>query len=230
MISTAVAGSAAFTRLPAALFSARTRPDVRPTVTMSPTFSVPVWTSTVATLPRPLSTFDSMIVPIASRSGFALRSWRSATSRTISIRSSMPVRCFALTGTAMMSPPYSSMSTPLSASSCLTRSGWASGLSILLIATIIGTRAARTWSIASFVCGMTPSSAATTMIAMSVTCAPRARMAVNASWPGVSRKTIRLPLWSTSLAPMCCVIPPLSPEATFVSRIASRRLVLPWST
>ena len=34
------------------------------------------------------------------------------------------------------------------------------------------------------VCGMTPSSAATTMTAMSATCAPRARMAVNASWPG----------------------------------------------
>ena len=34
---------------------------------------------------------------------------------------------------------------------------------------------------ASLVWGMTPSSAATTMTAMSVTCAPRARMAVNAS-------------------------------------------------
>ena len=38
MISTAVAGSAVFTRLPAALFSARTRPEVRPTLTTSPTF------------------------------------------------------------------------------------------------------------------------------------------------------------------------------------------------
>ena len=146
------------------------------------------------------------------------------------MRSSIPVRCLALTATAITSPPYSSMSTLLSASSCFTRSGLASGLSTLLIATIIGTRAARTWSMASLVWGMTPSSAATTMIAMSVTCAPRARMAVNASWPGVSRKTMRLPLWSTSLAPMCWVMPPLSPEATFVSRIASSRLVLPWST
>ena len=42
----------------------------------------------------------------------------------------------------------------------------------------------------STVCGMTPSSAATTKTAMSVTFAPRARSAVNASWPGVSRKVI----------------------------------------
>ena len=118
----------------------------------------------------------------------------------------------------------------MSASSCFTRSGLASGLSILLMATIIGTRAARTWSMASLVCGMTPSSAATTMIAMSVTWAPRARMAVKASWPGVSRKTMRLPLCTTSLAPMCWVMPPRSPAATVVLRTASSRLVLPWST
>ena len=44
------------------------------------------------------------------------------------------------------------------------------------------------------VCGMTPSSAATTRITMSVTLAPRARIAVNAAWPGVSMKVIFLPL------------------------------------
>ena len=43
-------------------------------------------------------------------------------------------------------------------------------------------------STASTVCGMTPSSAATTSTTMSVSLAPRARMAVNAAWPGVSRK------------------------------------------
>ena len=75
--------------------------------------------------------------------------------------------------------------------------GWRPRLSILLTATRIGTSAARAWSIASTVCGMTPSSAATTMTAMSVTLAPRARIAVNASWPGVSRKVIVLPLWRT---------------------------------
>jgi hypothetical protein len=64
----------------------------------------------------------------------------------------------------------------------------ASGLSILLTATTIGTSAARAWLIASTVCGLTPSSAATTSTAMSVTAAPRARIWVNASWPGVSMK------------------------------------------
>ncbi|GIU89507.1 MAG: hypothetical protein KatS3mg010_0606 [Acidimicrobiia bacterium] len=56
---------------------------------------------------------------------------------------------------------------------------------------MIGTSAARAWLIASTVCGMTPSSAATTRIAMSVTCAPRERIAVNASWPGVSMNVMR---------------------------------------
>ncbi len=66
----------------------------------------------------------------------------------------------------------------------------ASGLSILFIATTIGTPAAFAWWIASFVCGITPSSAATTRITMSVALAPRARIAVKAAWPGVSRKVI----------------------------------------
>ena len=149
---------------------------------------------------------------------------------TISTRSSRPIRLFADTGTSGVSPPYSSTTIPASVSSVLTRSGFASGLSILLSAMMIGTFAALAWLIASSVWGMTPSSAATTTIAMSVTLAPRARIAVNASWPGVSRKTTRRPSLVTSLAPMCWVIPPRSPAATVVDRIASSRLVLPWST
>ena len=65
---------------------------------------------------------------------------------------------------------------------------------------------------------------------MSVTDAPRARMAVNASCPGVSRKVIVLPPTVTEYAPMCCVMPPASPAVTFVLRILSSREVLPWST
>ena len=72
-------------------------------------------------------------------------------------------------------------------------SGFASGLSILLIAMMIGTAAACAWLIASSVCGMTLSSAATTRTTMSVIWAPRARMAVKASWPGVSRNVIGVP-------------------------------------
>ena len=71
------------------------------------------------------------------------------------------------------------------------------GRSILFSATTIGTSAALAWAIASTVWGMTPSSAATTSTTMSVTLAPRARMAVKASWPGVSTNVIGLPLCST---------------------------------
>ena len=95
---------------------------------------------------------------------------------------------------------------------------------------MMGTPAARAWSMASTVWGMTPSSAATTSTAISVTLAPRARIEVKASWPGVSRKTMRRPSWMASLAPMRWVMPPRSPAATDDSRMRSRRLVLPWST
>ena len=73
------------------------------------------------------------------------------------------------------------------------RSGLASGLSILLMATMMGMLAALAWLMDSTVWGMMPSSAATTRMATSVIMAPRARMAVNASWPGVSRKVMVLP-------------------------------------
>ena len=66
-------------------------------------------------------------------------------------------------------------------SCCLTRPGSAAGRSTLLIATIIGTPAFLAWLIASIVCGMTESSAATIRMTMSVTSAPRARIAVKAA-------------------------------------------------
>ena len=65
-------------------------------------------------------------------------------------------------GIIMVSPPQSSGMRPCSVSCCFTRSGLAPGLSILLMATMIGTSAALAWLIASTVCGITPSSAATT--------------------------------------------------------------------
>ncbi len=109
----------------------------------------------------------------------------------------MPSLVFAETGTMMVSPPHSSGARPWFPSACFTCSGFPSRLSILLIATMIGTSAARAWLMASTVCGMTPSSAATTSTTMSVTLAPRARMAVKASWPGVSRKVTWRPFTST---------------------------------
>ncbi len=139
-----------------------------------------------------------MIGPEASAFAFAVStSSASATSRTRSRRSSRFCLALAETSENWVVPPHSSGWRSSAASSERTRSGFASGRSILLTATTIGTAAARACEIDSRVWGMTPSSAATTSTAMSVTFAPRARMAVKASWPGVSRKVMRRPLWST---------------------------------
>ena len=110
----------------------------------------------------------------------------------------MPSPVSAETFVKIVSPPHSSGWSPCSTSSRLTRSGSAEGLSILFTATMIGTFAAFACAIASFVWGITPSSAATTRTTMSVALAPRARMAVKASWPGVSRNTI-VPDWVCTL-------------------------------
>jgi hypothetical protein len=49
--------------------------------------------------------------------------------------------------------------------------------------------------IASIVCGMIPSSAATTRITISVTLAPRIRISVKAAWPGrIEEGDLRLSL------------------------------------
>ena len=109
----------------------------------------------------------------------------------------MPSLVLAETWQKIVSPPQSSGTSPRSDSCWRTLSGWAFGTSILFTATMIGTFAALAWSIASIVCGMTPSSAATTSTTMSVTAAPWERILVKASWPGVSMKTIRLPPWTT---------------------------------
>ena len=109
--------------------------------------------------------------------------------------------------------------------------GWALSLSTFVIATTIGTPAALTWLIDSIVCGITPSSAATIRITTSVTWAPRARISVKASWPGVSMKvTLRPSGRVTWLALMCWVMPPASWAATSEARILSSSVVLPWST
>ena len=101
------------------------------------------------------------------------------------------------TGTHIVFPPQSSATSPYSTSSCFTLSGLAEGLSILFMATITSTPAAFAWFMASMVWGITPSSAATTRTAISVICAPLIRMAVNASWPGVSRKVMGFPfIWT----------------------------------
>ena len=109
----------------------------------------------------------------------------------------MPIFCLAEILQQMVSPPQSSGTRPCSVSCWSTRSGLAFSLSILLMATMMGISAALAWLMDSMVWGMMPSSAATTRMAMSVIMAPRARMEVNASWPGVSRKVMGLPFTCT---------------------------------
>ena len=86
------------------------------------------------------------------------------------------------------SPPHSSGPRPCATSSCLTRS--AIGVRFVDLVDRDHHRHVGRLGVAmaSMVCGITPSSAATTRITISVTFAPRARIAVKASWPGVSRK------------------------------------------
>ena len=186
-ISTGIEGPASLMGLPFSSSIARTRPKVCPASTTSPVLSVPDCTSTVATGPRPLSRRASITRPLAMASTGARSSSTSAWSSTCSSKSSMPWPVLAETDTKGESPPNSSGTTSSTTSSFFTRSGLESGLSILLIATTIGTPAALACLIASLVWGMTPSSAATTKITMSVALAPRARMAVKASCPGVSK-------------------------------------------
>ena len=160
---------------------------------ISPCFRVPFWTRSVATGPRPLSSRASMTVPWPARLGLAVSSAISAVRVTISSRWSMPMFFLAEILQQMVSPPQSSGTRPCSVSCCMTLSGLAFSLSILFTATTMGILAAFAWLMDSMVWGMMPSSAATIKMAMSVTMAPRARMEVNASWPGVSRKVMGLP-------------------------------------
>ena len=90
----------------------------------------------------------------------------------------------------IVSPPHSSVNTFFLLNSVRILSTSAFSLSILLIATIIGTFADNACSIASSVCGITPSSAATISTTISVIWAPRALIDENAACPGVSRKVI----------------------------------------
>src|SRR5919206_336402 len=83
----------------------------------SPTRSVPRWTRTVATGPRPLSSLPSMTTPCGSWPTLARRSREaSAVSRIAASRSSRPWRVVAETSTNIVSPPYSSATSPYSVS------------------------------------------------------------------------------------------------------------------
>ena len=123
------------------------------------------------------------------------------------------------------------MTTPASASSVLTRSGLASGRSILLIAMTSGTlgrlrvvdRLERLGHDA-VVGGHDDHRDVGDLGAAG---AHRGERLVARACRGTDGLPSLVVTW---YAPMCCVMPPRSPAATVVSRIASSRLVLPWST
>ena len=81
---TGIDGAALSTALPFSSNMARTRPNSLPAMIGSPSFSVPFFTSTVATAPRPFSTEDSMTMPVARPSAAAVSSSTSACSRMAS--------------------------------------------------------------------------------------------------------------------------------------------------
>ena len=167
--STGVEGPAVEIRSPASLINARTLPHCSPTTKISPSFKVPFWTRTVATGPRPMSSWASITAPEAARVGLALSSKISDCSAIASSNRSKPWPVVADTSTSCTSPDICSTITSCCSKSVRTFCALAAGRSILLIATIIGTFAALACAIASIVCGITASSAATTKITISVT-------------------------------------------------------------
>ena len=136
---------------------------------------------TVAVGPRPVSICDSTITPCAPHFGFALRSRTSACSKMDSMSSFMPVPLSAETALVIVSPPQSSGVMLRCCICCLTRSMLAPLASTLLIAQTIAVACFCANFKASSVCGMNPSSAATTSTATSVTLAPRSRIFANAA-------------------------------------------------
>ena len=191
--STGLDGSADTISLPVSSLKVLTFPENDPTTIGSPNLKVPFCINNVTTGPIFLSSLASITEPIAYLWGFAFKSNPSESKLILSSSSSIPCPVWALIFTNIVSPPQDSGVRPNSLISLIIFSILMFGLSILLTATIIGTPAALAWSTASLVWGITPSSAATTIIAISVTDAPRALIAVNASWPGVSKKVIFLP-------------------------------------
>ncbi|MEY3958096.1 MAG: hypothetical protein RJA37_699 [Verrucomicrobiota bacterium] len=117
-----------------------------------------------------------------------------------SISSFMPVPFRAETGLVIVSPPQSSGVMPRCCICCFTRSTFAPLASTLFTAHTMAPACFWANLRASSVCGMKPSSAATTSTATSVTLAPRSRILAKAAWPGVSRKVTVRP-WYSGFSP-----------------------------
>ena len=149
--------------------------------------------------PFPLSNLASITEPFENLLGFAFNSSISASKKIFSINSSTPVPFKAEISCDWILPPQSSTNKFIPDNFSFILSGFATSLSILFIAKTIGTLAAWAWLMASFVWGIISSSAAITITTISVSWVPRALIAVNASWPGVSKNVILLPFLSLTL-------------------------------
>ena len=193
----------------------------------SPTRSVPVCTSIRASTPRLRSSSASTTTPTPGRFGFAFNSATSATSSMLSSRSGMPSPALAETSTSITSPPHFSTT-----NSCSERlAAYPLGVGVGAVHLVDGhdDRHFRRLDVVYRLHGLRHHAVVRCDDEhrdVRHLCAPRARMAVNASWPGVSMNVTGVPLCTTWYAPMCCVMPPASLATTFVRRMASSRVVL----
>lgn len=168
-----------------------TLPYVLWTTTISPIFNVPVMIMSEVSIPCFADFFASITTPTAFLLALYFSSNTSACSVIISNKSFIPWPVTADTPIIGVSPPRSSgMISYFHKSAFICSILSAPGLSIFVIATIMGTPDSLAWFMDSMVCGISPSSAATTMTTMSVSFAPLALMVVNNSCPGVSMKVI----------------------------------------
>ena len=160
----------------------------------SPTLSVPLCTSTVATGPLPASSCASTTVPVARLFGFALRSSSSACSRICSSSSSTFVPFFAeisvlrRRAAELLEHDAVLQQILLDLHRVRLRQVDLVDRDDHRHAGVLGVRDRFDRLRHDGVVGRHDEDRRS-----SVTCAPRARMAVNASWPGVSRKVIILP-------------------------------------
>ncbi len=173
-------------------------------------FNVQVTNNNVAIVHILLSFVHSRITHTPGTSGLYFNSNISACKSTYSNNSSTHSQVIDDNQTKGVFHPQSSGIRLCSETWDFTKSIFAFGLSIFVIATIILTQASLAWFIASTVCGLTQSSAATTIIAISVIFAHLALIAVKSSCQGVSIKVIFFQLWVIWLAQIPCVIPPAS--------------------
>jgi hypothetical protein len=180
--STGIEGPASLTLWPASLSMARTRPYSRPLSIISPLRSVPLCTSTVATGPRPLSSRDSITTPLAE----AIH--RRVQLQHFGLHQDLVEQLVDTQTGFGGNIGKQSIATPFFGDDALRRqfaldAFWIGAGLVHLVDRHHQRHPGGAGVLDGFliVCGITPSSAATTSTTTSVALAPRARMAVNAA-------------------------------------------------